>query len=265
MTDASTAYPASFGHRPPLALVANLWVAGMRAAHSLLGDGRRPSAHPIAAAIAFVLPSTTAEAGVKGSAVELTGDARDTPGDADVMQRFHRTIMPHMDAAYNFARYLSRDQDAAQDILQDAFLRACRGFGGYRGGDPRAWIFSIVRNCYHAWLIEKRRKSRLEVPMPGRADDDGKRSTDYDIASDEDTPEMAVIHATESLRVRKVIGALPEAMREVLVLRELEDLSYRQIAEIVDVPIGTVMSRLARARQEFADAWRLLEDGGKTK
>jgi RNA polymerase sigma-70 factor (ECF subfamily) len=101
--------------------------------------------------------------------------------------------------------------------------------------------------------------------MQGQTDDDGERSSDYDIASDEDTPEMTVIHATESLRVRKVIGALPEAMREVLVLRELEDMSYRQIAEIVDVPIGTVMSRLARARQEFADAWRLLEDGGKTK
>jgi RNA polymerase sigma-70 factor (ECF subfamily) len=262
MTNAPLAYSISFAHRPFLALIGDLGAVASRFARSWLSD--RPAAALPASVEKAVLAilDTTADNGIGERTRAEAGDSVD---DADVMRRFHRTIVPHMDAAYNFARFLSRDQDAAQDILQDAFLRACRSFGGYRGGDPRAWIFSIVRNCYHAWLIDKRRKSRVEIPMPGQTDEDGERTSDYDVASEEDTPEMTVIHATESMRVRRVIGALPEAMREVLVLRELEDLSYRQIAEIVDVPIGTVMSRLARARQEFADAWRLLEDNGKTK
>ena len=85
-------------------------------------------------------------------------------GTNDLYQRFHREIVPHLDAAYNFARFLSRNPDAAQDIVQDSFLRAYRGFDGYQGGDARAWIFSIVRNCYHNWLLEGRRKARLAAP-----------------------------------------------------------------------------------------------------
>jgi RNA polymerase sigma-70 factor (ECF subfamily) len=262
MTNAPFAYSTSSAHHPFLAVFGDIGAAALRFARSFLNDG--PVAAPpfsIEKAVLSILDAA-ADADIGG---RTRSETRDGADEADVMRRFHQTIVPYMDAAYNFARFLSRDQDAAQDILQDAFLRACRSFSGYRGGDPRAWIFSIVRNCYHAWLIEKRRKSRVEIPMPGQTEQDGERSPDFDVASEADTPEMTMIHTTESLRVRKVIGALPEAMREVLVLRELEDLSYRQIAEIVDVPIGTVMSRLARARQEFADAWRLLEDNGKTK
>lgn len=180
---------------------------------------------------------------------------RTTTGD--IADRFHQTIVPHLDASYNFARFLSRDAEAAEDIVQEAFLRAYRHFDGYRGGDPRAWLFSIVRNCYRAWRQEGRRKAHYELPIADERDDD--QPAAHAIASDEDTPEMAMIHKSDAERVRAVIRGLPEAMREILVLRELEDLSYRQIAEIIGVPIGTVMSRLARARREFSEAWQAIE------
>jgi len=184
-----------------------------------------------------------------------TAPAGDAAMQREFMQRFQDIILPHIDAAYNFARFLSRDADAAQDIVQEAFLRAYRNFETYRGGDPRAWLFAIVRNCCHVWRQQDRRKARFEWPF---ADDGGADADDggeYQIAADEDSPETAMIRRNEQQRVRAVIGGLPEAMREILILRELEDLSYRQIAEIIDAPIGTVMSRLARARREFGDVW----------
>jgi len=173
----------------------------------------------------------------------------------ELMQRFQQTILPHLDAAYNFARFLSRDADAAQDIVQEAFLRAYRSFGGYRGGDPRSWLFAIVRNCCHAWRQQDRRKARFERQLSDGGGADADDIGENEIASEEDTPETATIRRSEQQRVRDVINGLPEAMREVLVLRELEDLSYRQIAEVIDAPVGTVMSRLARARREFGEAW----------
>ncbi|NLS15218.1 sigma-70 family RNA polymerase sigma factor [Rhizobium sp. P40RR-XXII] len=182
----------------------------------------------------------------------------------ETMRRFQHMIIPHLDAAYNFARFLSRDADAAEDIVQEAFLRAYRGFGGFRDGDARAWTFTIVRNCYHAWLQERRRKSRYEQPMTDERDlEQGSPSPDP--ASEEDTPEAAFIRKTETLRVREVINRLPDTMREVLVLRELEDLSYKEIAEIIDAPIGTVMSRLARARRDFGELWRRLDEKGAAR
>jgi RNA polymerase sigma factor (sigma-70 family) len=172
--------------------------------------------------------------------------------------RFQRDIVPHLDAAYNFARFLSRNPDAAQDIVQEAFLRAYRSFDGYQGGDARAWIFAIVRNCYHNWLLDHRRKARVEIDTP-RSQDPSHDSREFsidDVASDEDTPEAALLRSGESNSVRIVLNKLPRALREVLVLRELEGLSYRQIAETFALPIGTVMSRLARARTQFESAWR---------
>jgi RNA polymerase sigma factor (sigma-70 family) len=172
----------------------------------------------------------------------------------DTYGRFQRDIVPHLDAAYNFARFLSRNPDAAQDIVQEAFLRAYRSFDGYQGGDARAWIFAIVRTCYQNWLLDRRRKARLEVDVHGH-DDGGAFSVD-DVPSDEDTPETALLRRGESSAVRFVLNKLPRALREVLVLRELEGLSYRQIADASTLPIGTVMSRLARARVQFESAWR---------
>ncbi|CAN7456323.1 sigma-70 family RNA polymerase sigma factor [Rhizobium sp. LjRoot258] len=183
---------------------------------------------------------------------------------AETARRFHETIVPYLDAAYNFACFLSRDGEAAEDIVQEAFLRAYRHFDGYRGGDPRAWLFSIVRNCYRAWWHDYRRKAHFEQPLPEDTAGEGDPPASRDIASDEDTPEMAMIHKSDAERVRAVIHGLPAAMREILVLRELEDLSYRQIADIIDAPIGTVMSRLARARDEFGKAWRLIDPNEAT-
>jgi RNA polymerase sigma factor (sigma-70 family) len=174
------------------------------------------------------------------------------PGADATLARFKQNVVPQLDAAYNFARFLTRDADAAQDIVQEAFLRAYRSFAGYRGGDARAWIFTIVRNCYHNWLTERRRKSRVEVDYDGEGDSDELIST---IPSDEDTPETALVRKAESQTVRLILNAMSRPFREILVLREIEELSYHQISEITALPIGTVMSRLARARKAFGDAW----------
>ena len=180
--------------------------------------------------------------------------SRPSAGANDRYDRFQREIVPHLDAAYNFARFLSRNPDAAQDIVQETFLRAYRGFARYQGGDARAWIFSIVRNCYHNWLLERRRKARLEVDVHHR--DDATNFSVEDVASEDDTPEAALLRTSEAGKVRNVLNQLPRTLREVLVLRELEGLSYREIAQTSALPIGTVMSRLARARAHFEAVWR---------
>jgi RNA polymerase sigma factor (sigma-70 family) len=170
----------------------------------------------------------------------------------EVASRFRQTILPELDPAYNFARFLTKNPDAAQDIVQQAFLKALKGFEAFRGGDPRSWIFAIVRNCYHDWQRDRRRKLNLEVEMQ---DDDQEEDFVASIVSDEDTPEMALLRKSEAQSARLVLMAMPRPLREILVLRELEGLSYREIAETTALPIGTVMSRLARARKEFAAAW----------
>jgi len=172
-------------------------------------------------------------------------------GDA-TLARFKQNIVPQLDAAYNFARFLSRDADVAQDIVQEAFLRAYRSFAGYRGGDARAWVFTIVRNCYHSWLMDRRRKARVEVDhhCEGNSED-----LIFNISSGEDNPEAMLPRKAESRTVRLMLDMMPRPLREILVLRELEQLSYRQISDIIALPIGTVMSRLARAPKVFGDAW----------
>jgi RNA polymerase sigma-70 factor (ECF subfamily) len=189
--------------------------------------------------------------------------AAGAPADSKASHaRFQQDIVPLLDAAYNFARFLSRDADAAQDIVQDAFLRAYRGFAGYQGGDTRAWIFAIVRNCYHDWLISRRRKARLEVEVRGKDDVDGDRVDE--VASEEDDPETSLLRRTEADAVRDALNRLPRPLREILILREIEGLSYRQIAEVAALPIGTVMSRLARARHCFAGIWQREARGEET-
>jgi len=157
------------------------------------------------------------------------------PLSAAEAQRFRALILPHLDAAFGFARYLTRDATQAEDIVQEAFLKALRGFVGFRGGEPRAWLFAIVRTTF---LDAVRARPAWGDPDAAEA-----------IASEDDTPEDAVLRQGETATVRGAIEVLPEPFRETLVLRELEELSYRQIAEVTSAPIGTVMSRLARARQ----------------
>ena len=171
----------------------------------------------------------------------------------NTLAEFEQHIVPYLGAAYNLARLLCKDADAAQDIVQEAFLRAHRSFAGYRGENARAWILKIVRNCHYSWLMSRRRKSRLE------ADSHDAGHTEeliLNIASDECTPEAMLVREAERQTVRLVLNAMPFPLRKLLVLRELEELSYRQISEMTALPIGTVMSRLARARREFGDAWQ---------
>jgi len=152
----------------------------------------------------------------------------------DRRQRFEALALPHMDAAYNLARWLSRSPVEADDIVQDAMLRAFRAFDGFRGGDAKAWLLTIVRNC---WLTAgKATRRRGHTPLE-----------DQELVAEGD-PEGAAIQEGTRRRLDALVAGLPEEFREVLILREMEDMSYREIAEITGNPIGTVMSRLARAR-----------------
>jgi RNA polymerase sigma-70 factor (ECF subfamily) len=154
-------------------------------------------------------------------------------------RRFEAQALPHLDAAYNLARWLSRSPSDADDIVQDAMLRAFRGFDGFRGDDIRAWLLTIVRNCCRSVGTASRRRGHTEL--------------DEEIAADAPNPEETAIETSRRRRLDAMIALLPEEFREVLILREMEDMSYRHIAEITGSPIGTVMSRLARARAIFRD------------
>lgn len=244
--------PIVIGHTMPRPLLGSV----VTRVEKLISRMKRDFKYP-AGTIALTVKSQTVEAAPAISASDRSGIlARSSSVSAnDTLIQFQRSIVPQLDAAYNFARFLSRDADAAQDIVQEAFLRAYRGFAGYQGGDARAWIFTIVRNCYHNWLIDRRRKSRVEIDV--HSHDDPEELTIYDAPSDEDDPETRLLRRVESDNVRVVLNKLPRPLREMLVLRELEGLSYRQIAEIAAVPIGTVMSRIARARKRFEAVWRL--------
>ena len=160
-----------------------------------------------------------------------------------------QTLLSHLDAAYNLARWLMGNPADAEDVVQDAYVRALAGADRFRGGDERAWLLSIVRNgCYSS---HRRQKVR--------------QSSDFDeTVHGEDTapsPEQRVIDRDTSRRVRLAVEGLTPEFREVIVLREFEDLSYKEIADVVGTPIGTVMSRLARARAQLQAA--LAEEGGR--
>ena len=179
--------------------------------------------------------------------------------EAEQAARFRALALPQLDAAYNLARHLARDADAASDIVQDAYLRALRGFAGYRGGDPRAWILQIVRNRFYDWARERRLDRTAPLPTGEDEPEDGAGS---DLPDAEGvTPEEALAGSEAAASVRAAVAALPAPFRETLVLREMEELSYREIAAVTGVPLGTVMSRLARARQMFGEAWRRLATG----
>jgi RNA polymerase sigma-70 factor, ECF subfamily len=152
----------------------------------------------------------------------------------DRRRRFEAQALPHLDAAYSLARWLSRSPADADDIVQDAMLRAFRAFDGFRGTDARAWLLTIVRNCWRSRGRAEQRRGHTEL--------------DDELAVDGGGPEDAAMDASRRRRLDAMLALLPEEFREVLVLRELEDLSYREIAAITGAPIGTVMSRLARAR-----------------
>ena len=158
-------------------------------------------------------------------------------------QRFETAALPHLDAAYNLARWLLRDDHSAQDAVQEAYLRAFRFFEHLRGEDARPWLLGIVRNtCYT--LLQKRRQTGEHVEFDEERDTDLVEAT----ARREDNPERLLLSRLESARLDQAIERLAPRFREVIVLRELEELSYQEIAQTVEIPVGTVMSRLSRAR-----------------
>ncbi|ATJ89200.1 RNA polymerase sigma factor [Ralstonia solanacearum] len=180
---------------------------------------------------------------------DLPDPTVDMPTEA---QRFAQAVLPHVDAAYNLARWLTGDAQDADDVVQEACLRAFRLFGGFRGGDGRPWLLAIVRNT---WFSECARRKQARTQS---WQDDADQLPADDLAAYGADPAVLLARADDARRMRAALARLPVAYREVLVLRELEDLPYRDIAAIVDVPVGTVMSRLARARQQLA---RLLTQG----
>ena len=162
--------------------------------------------------------------------------------------RFEETFLPHFDAAFNLARWLTRDASDAEDIVQEAYLRAFKFFNSYHGGDSRAWVLRIVRNTCFSWL-QKNRSQEVAQEIDEELTVDPGRD-----------PEAQVIENIERQMLRQLLEELPPTFREVVVLRDIEGLSYKEIAAVTELPIGTVMSRIARARKQLlADAKILLK------
>lgn len=154
---------------------------------------------------------------------------------------FEQAVLPHLDAAYNLARWLSRNDHDAEDIVQEAYLRALRFFGGFRGNDARPWLLAIVRNTCYDWMRKNRSQDLAES-----FDEEAHTMTD-----ESETPEMHLLRNADRERVRAALESLPIVWREVVILREFEGLSYKEIATVAGIKIGTVMSRLARARERL--------------
>lgn len=158
-----------------------------------------------------------------------------------VLDRFEQSVVPYLDDAYTLARHLLRDEHDAQDVVQEAYLRAWRYFAGFRGGDERAWLLTIVRNCCYTWRRTGRGEEHIVYDDEQHGRDDSRRNaTDARAIDDSDRRQLA-----------SALDRLPVEFREVLVLREIEGLSYHDIARVTGVPIGTVMSRIARARERM--------------
>jgi RNA polymerase sigma factor (sigma-70 family) len=170
-----------------------------------------------------------------------------------VPRSFEEVVLPHLDAAFNYARWLTKNDADAEDVVQDASMRALRFFSSLRNEDARAWLLTIVRNT---WYGRFPRRAGGDVATVA---DEGPTDNRADVSLD---PEAQMIQQQTVERVRCALEALPTDFREVLVLRELEGLSYKEIAAIVGIPLGTVMSRLARARERLAGALMTSDLGG---
>jgi RNA polymerase sigma factor (sigma-70 family) len=160
----------------------------------------------------------------------------------DERRQFEQATLPHLDAVYNLARWLTREEHAAEDVVQEAYLRAARYFGSFRGGDARAWLLGVVRRVSFDWLAKRRAQGTVAF-----------NESMHDPLDESSNPESLAERKSDQISVRRALEELPVSLREVIVLRELEGLSYQQIATLIDVPIGTVMSRLSRGRQQLQE------------
>ena len=161
---------------------------------------------------------------------------------ATAARQFEDLVLPHLDAAYNLARWLTRNPADAEDIVQEAYLRALKYSHGLQTGDGRAWLLKIVRNAAYTWM-KKNRRPEVHIELVDVIVEDGSKG-----------PELRLLENAERERLRQALRGLPASLREVMVLRHLEDLSYKEISALIDCPIGTVMSRLSRARQAVIKA-----------
>ena len=173
--------------------------------------------------------------------------------EPDERGRFEQATLPHLDAAYNLARWLTGDEHVAEDVVQEAYYRAARYFASFRGGDGRGWMLGVVRRASYDWL--KKRRSQSVVAFNEEFHDQGDESSN---------PEFLAIRQFDEELVRQAIEELPPQLREAIVLRELEGLSYREIATIAEVPVGTVMSRLSRGREQLQRRLAPCDEGGDT-
>jgi RNA polymerase sigma-70 factor, ECF subfamily len=158
--------------------------------------------------------------------------------------RFEDAVLPHLDAAFNLARWLTRNEADAEDVVQEAYLRAFKFFGGFHGSDGRSWLLAIVRNTSYTWL-QNNRSPELTVLVDDEL---------HQVESKDLNPDALLQQSADRQMVKQALEELPVEFREVLVLRELEEMSYKQIASITELPIGTVMSRLARGRKRLQSA-----------
>ena len=167
------------------------------------------------------------------------------------LPNFEQAVLPHLGAAYNLARWLTRNEQDAEDVVQEAYLRAFRFFAGFRGGDARAWLMKIVRNTCYTWLHANRRLQDATEFDENFFPPDSRALN----------PEETVLQNDSGALLRKALEKLPPNFREVLVLRELEGMSYREIADITGMPAGTIMSSLSRARGSLRQVLTALMNG----
>jgi RNA polymerase sigma factor (sigma-70 family) len=164
--------------------------------------------------------------------------------DDEQLAQYEQAIFPHLDAAYNLARWLTRNDHDAEDVVQEACLRAYQFFGGFRAGNGRTWLLTVVRNTCYTWL----RQNRPREPSSSFDEEIHSVATPAQIAAQ---PDNVLLRSEDRQLLRQALDELPPEYREVIVLRELEGLAYKDIASIAGIPLGTVMSRLARARERL--------------
>jgi RNA polymerase sigma-70 factor (ECF subfamily) len=196
------------------------------------------------------LARRTLDQPVRGEIATLPSEPTDWREESrmDVSTRltlFEETILPHLKSAHNLARWLTRNEDDAQDVVQEAYLRAFRFFDGFKGGDGKAWLLAVVRNTCLTW------RRRQKNTLTDVAFDEATHGSDRGV-----TVEAGLVEEASMAPLRKCIESLPVEYREIIIMRELEELSYREIADIAAIPIGTVMSRLARARKRLEECVR---------
>jgi RNA polymerase sigma factor (sigma-70 family) len=189
-------------------------------------------------------PTRSNQAGPSTMPVNAAND------DPDKARRFRDAALPYLDDVYTLARYLLRDANDAEDAVQECFLRALKHFDSYRGPAMKPWLFAILRNVCHAEYAR-----RASAPTAG-IEDVAKSAEQTPLWSEApDTPETQLLRGADASTIRRMVNALAEPFRETFVLREIQNLSYREIAGVAEVPVGTVMSRLARARAMLRSAW----------